>query len=53
MKMTSWTDRNLVRQFWTCSRFGGRCGFLGWAEPPMCRRAMVVIPSLLRAMTRL
>ena len=28
-------------------------GFIGWVDPPMCPRAIVVIPSLLRAMNRL
>lgn len=39
MKVTSWTDRNPCKQFWSCSRFGSRCGFLVWVDPPIYRRA--------------
>ena len=53
IKLTSWTVRNPGRQFWRCSRSGTNCGFIGWVDPPMCPRAIVGIPGLLRAMNRL
>nr|KAJ0223734.1 hypothetical protein LSAT_V11C200089720 [Lactuca sativa] len=27
---------------------GYRCKFLGWIDPPMCARSMLIIPELLR-----
>ncbi|CAI9274580.1 unnamed protein product [Lactuca saligna] len=48
-KLTSWTDRNPGRQFLNCSI----CGFVRWVDPPMCARALVVNPGLIRSMNRL
>nr|KAJ0193987.1 hypothetical protein LSAT_V11C800429650 [Lactuca sativa] len=31
---------------------GSRYGFLGWVDPPMCQRSIVIIPGLLRTMNR-
>ncbi|PWA93302.1 zinc finger, GRF-type [Artemisia annua] len=42
---TSWTNRNPGRRFYCCPS----CGFIGWTDPPMCCRAVAVIPGLLRA----
>ncbi|PWA56021.1 zinc finger, GRF-type [Artemisia annua] len=46
---TSWTNRNPGRRFYCCPS----CGFIGWMDPPMCCRAVVVIPGLLRARNEL
>ncbi|PWA61190.1 zinc finger, GRF-type [Artemisia annua] len=46
---TSWTNRNPGRRFYCCPS----CGFIGWTDPPMCCRAVVVIPGLLRARNEL
>ncbi|KAL4556122.1 hypothetical protein LXL04_038765 [Taraxacum kok-saghyz] len=52
-RTTSWSDINPGRQFWRCSRPSMSCGFVGWIDPPMCPRAVQVIPGLLRAMNML
>ncbi|PWA72031.1 zinc finger, GRF-type [Artemisia annua] len=46
---TSWTNRNPGRRFYCCPS----CGFIGWTDPPMCCRAVAVIPGLLRARNEL
>ncbi|PWA74705.1 zinc finger, GRF-type [Artemisia annua] len=46
---TSWTNRNPGRRFYCCPS----CGFIGWTDPPMCCRAVVVIHGLLRARNEL
>nr|KAJ0203201.1 hypothetical protein LSAT_V11C500271740 [Lactuca sativa] len=45
---TSWTSANPGRRFLSCPQKGSRCQFLGWIDPPMCARAMLIIPELLR-----
>ncbi|KAG8364577.1 hypothetical protein BUALT_Bualt18G0011800 [Buddleja alternifolia] len=52
---TSWTDDNLGRRFHGCENFNkiGGCNFFKWADPPMCPRAMVIIPNLRRDKHRL
>ncbi|KAH7839175.1 hypothetical protein Vadar_000754 [Vaccinium darrowii] len=43
--LTSWTNKNPSRRFLSCTdcdEFGG------WVDPPMCRRAVQIIPELLR-----
>ncbi|PWA88400.1 zinc finger, GRF-type [Artemisia annua] len=42
---TSLTNKNPGRRFYYCPA----CGFIGWADPPMCCQAVDVIPGLLRA----
>ncbi|PWA51551.1 zinc finger, GRF-type [Artemisia annua] len=42
---TSWTNSNPGRRFYCCPT----CGFIEWTDPPMCFRAVDVIPGLLRA----
>ncbi|GJY61275.1 hypothetical protein Tco_0461932 [Tanacetum coccineum] len=32
---------------------GDNCGFNGWFDPPMCPRAVVIIPGLLRNINEL
>ena len=51
--LTSWTPHNPGRRFWRCYGNGPHCGFVGWVDPPMCHRALMVIPGLLRSMNRL
>ncbi|PWA44743.1 zinc finger, GRF-type [Artemisia annua] len=49
---TSWTDRNPGRRFFWCPNvmiWGSDCGTFGWIDPPMCQRAIEIIPGLLRA----
>ena len=40
------TDANAGRRFRNCSN--GGCGFFKWVDAPLCNRAKVVIPGLLR-----
>ncbi|GJU03537.1 hypothetical protein Tco_1113875, partial [Tanacetum coccineum] len=41
------TDTNPGRQFRSCST--NTCPIFSWVDPPMCARAMVIIPGLLRS----
>ncbi|KAL4556154.1 hypothetical protein LXL04_038797 [Taraxacum kok-saghyz] len=52
MILTSWSDLNPGRRFWSCGKKGSRCRFIGWYDPPMCARAVSIIPGLLRSMNR-
>ncbi|PIN20593.1 DNA-(apurinic or apyrimidinic site) lyase [Handroanthus impetiginosus] len=54
---TSWTNNNPGRRFRTCStrneRGGGNaCQFFTWVDPPICARAGVIIPGLLRKLRK-
>ena len=49
VKVTAWTNNNPGRRFWSCARNGSNCGFIGWADNPMCPRAVQIIPGLLRS----
>ena len=42
----AWTDANAGRRFRNCSN--GGCGFFKLVDAPLCNRAKVVIPGLLR-----
>ncbi|KAK1432202.1 hypothetical protein QVD17_09096 [Tagetes erecta] len=42
---TSWTPVNPGWRFHCCIK---ECGFVAWCDPPMSRRAVEVIPGLLR-----
>ncbi|KAK4417213.1 hypothetical protein Salat_2546900 [Sesamum alatum] len=50
----SWTNENPGRRFYSCEDYKkirhGRhgCDFFLWEDPPVCPRAMVVVPGLLR-----
>ncbi|GJX04428.1 hypothetical protein Tco_0190344 [Tanacetum coccineum] len=44
---TSWTDTNPGRRFRSCST--NTCPIFSWVDPPMCARAMAIIPGLLRS----
>ncbi|KAK4426576.1 hypothetical protein Salat_1426200 [Sesamum alatum] len=45
----SWTSANLGRRFRGCSGIKGfYCGIFEWIDPPMCPRAMEIIPGLLK-----
>ncbi|PWA53809.1 zinc finger, GRF-type [Artemisia annua] len=46
---TSWTNRNPGRRFYSCPTYGSDCGTFGWIDPPMGKRAIEIIPRLLRA----
>ncbi|GJV70234.1 hypothetical protein Tco_1485743 [Tanacetum coccineum] len=48
---TSWTNRNLG-SFYLYFK-GDSCPFLGWVDPPMCPRAMDIIPGLLRSRSQM
>ncbi|GJX13157.1 zinc finger, GRF-type containing protein [Tanacetum coccineum] len=51
---TSWTDANPGRRFLGCPLIEGqRCIYFGWLDPPICQRAMLIIPGLLRARNRM
>nr|KAJ0227109.1 hypothetical protein LSAT_V11C100021930 [Lactuca sativa] len=43
---TSWTSTNPGRRFHSCPQQGYRCIFLGWTDPPMCARSMLIIPII-------
>ena len=42
----AWTDANARHRFRNCSN--SACGFFKWVNAPLCNRAKVVIPGLLR-----
>ncbi|KAF5768846.1 putative transcription factor GRF family [Helianthus annuus] len=47
--VTSWTDLNPGRRFYSCPTMNPNCGrFIGCVDPPMCSRAVAIIPGLLR-----
>ncbi|KAI8572929.1 hypothetical protein RHMOL_Rhmol01G0239100 [Rhododendron molle] len=48
---TSWTDPNPGRRFMGCTK--GGCKGFDWVDPPMCRRAVKIIPGLLRKTNKL
>ncbi|KAI8571637.1 hypothetical protein RHMOL_Rhmol01G0135300 [Rhododendron molle] len=48
---TSWTDPNPGRRFLGCTKAG--CKGFDWVDPPMCRRAVQIIPGLLRKTNKL
>ncbi|GJS35339.1 zinc finger, GRF-type containing protein [Tanacetum coccineum] len=51
---TSWTDANPGRRFLGCPKIEGqRCIYFHLLNPPMCQRAMLIIPGLLRARNRM
>ncbi|PWA83040.1 zinc finger, GRF-type [Artemisia annua] len=49
---TSWTDAHPGRRFYSCPIERSRCGWIDWVDPPMCERAVQIIPGLLRARNR-
>ena len=49
---TSWTNRNPGRRFLSCGKRNG-CSFFIWIDPPMCNRARMIIPGLLRRLTEM
>ncbi|GKA51631.1 pentatricopeptide repeat superfamily protein, partial [Tanacetum coccineum] len=50
---TSWTSTNPGRRFFGCSKRGTNCGIIDWYDPPMCDRAVQIIPGLLRRINHL
>ncbi|GKA75577.1 hypothetical protein Tco_0781955 [Tanacetum coccineum] len=50
---TSWTPTNPGRCFYCCSKRGINYGIIDWFDPPMCDRAVKIIPGLLRTMNEL
>ncbi|GJY86780.1 hypothetical protein Tco_0500806 [Tanacetum coccineum] len=50
---TSWTPTNPGRRFYCCSKRGTNYGIIDWFDPPMCDRAVQIIPELLRTMNEL
>ncbi|GJS74928.1 zinc finger, GRF-type containing protein [Tanacetum coccineum] len=50
---TSWTPTNPGRRFFGCSKRGTNCGIIDWYDPPMCDRAVQIIPGLLRRINQL
>ncbi|KAK6139786.1 hypothetical protein DH2020_026462 [Rehmannia glutinosa] len=46
---TSWESDNPGRRFMGCGEWkSGGCNFFDWNDPPMCPRAMTIIPTLKR-----
>ncbi|KAL1819983.1 hypothetical protein ACET3Z_014852 [Daucus carota] len=45
----AWTDANVGRRFRNCSN--SCCDFFQWTDAPLCNRAKVVIPGLLRRLS--
>ncbi|GKG55980.1 hypothetical protein Tco_0574874, partial [Tanacetum coccineum] len=51
---TSWTDANPGHKFLGCPQIEGQRNiYFGWLDPPMCQRALIIIPGLLRSRNRL
>ncbi|KAL8551141.1 hypothetical protein ACS0TY_000284 [Phlomoides rotata] len=50
--VTSWKNGNCGRRFHGCQLYpnDGYCNFFKWIDPPMCDRAVEIIPGLLRRM---
>ncbi|CAL5437123.1 unnamed protein product [Camellia sinensis] len=48
---TSWTDANPGRRFLSCPT--NSCNQFTWVDPPMCSRAMQIIPGLLKKVNKL
>lgn len=48
---TAWTDTNAGRRFLTCA--DRRCHFFRWLDAPLCHRAAVIIPGLIRRINKL
>ena len=44
----AWTDANAGRRFRNCCDGSGGCRYFQWVDAPLCNRAKVVIPGLLR-----
>ncbi|KAI3467798.1 hypothetical protein Pfo_024461 [Paulownia fortunei] len=45
----SWTNDNPGRRFHGCQNWKrGGCDYFVWEDPPMCSRAMTIIPGLRR-----
>ncbi|GKF16831.1 zinc finger, GRF-type containing protein, partial [Tanacetum coccineum] len=50
----SWTDINPGRRFLACPQINGEsCHFFNWVDIPMCQRALMIIPGLLRVRNRM
>ena len=48
---TAWTTANAGRRFVACPY--RRCRFFSWVDPPLCDRARVIIPGLVRRINAL
>lgn len=46
---TAWTTSNAGRRFFSCDR----CRFFRWLDDPLCQRARVIIPGLIRRINNL
>ncbi|WOH02096.1 hypothetical protein DCAR_0521484 [Daucus carota subsp. sativus] len=44
----AWTDANAGRRFKNCIGGTNGCRYFQWVDGPLCSRAQVVIPGLLR-----
>ena len=51
LEATAWTSNNAGRRFRTCP--DRMCRFFAWIDPPMCERAKIVIPGLIRRINNL
>lgn len=49
MAKTSWMTSNVGRRFMSCDR----CRYFRWLDGPLCGRARIIIPGLLRRNTHL
>nr|GEW71590.1 zinc finger, GRF-type [Tanacetum cinerariifolium] len=45
---TSWTDAHPGHCFNNYPITGSQCSWIDWVDPPMCARAVQIIPGLLR-----
>ncbi|CAL5386141.1 unnamed protein product [Camellia sinensis] len=48
---TAWTNTNPGRRFLSCPNSG--CIHFTWIDPPMCNRAMQIIPGLLKKLNKM
>ncbi|WOH14730.1 hypothetical protein DCAR_0934252 [Daucus carota subsp. sativus] len=46
----AWTDANAGRRFKNCVDGSSGCRYFQWVDGPLCSRAQIVIPGLLRNM---
>ncbi|GJR08004.1 hypothetical protein Tco_0790656 [Tanacetum coccineum] len=54
LRMIHSNDVNPGRRFLACLQLNGeRCIYFDWVDPPMCQRAMMIIPGLLRVRNRM
>lgn len=49
----AWTDANAGRRFRNCIEGSRGCNYFQWVDGPLCSRAQIVIPGLLRRLNNM